>query len=508
MMRPLTVLLTGLAFLPLHHACAEPARPVLHVGLQDDPDTLDPAKNWSFVGRVVLASLCDKLVDIAPDQSFVPQLALTWATLADGKALILTLRPGVVFHDGEPFDAAAVKYNIDRELTLPDSRRRSEINAVTSVDVVAPLIVRLNLGAPFAPLLAQLSDRAGMMVSPKAAEAGGAEFGNHPVCAGPYKFHDRTTQDHVTLEKFDRYWDTDRFTYGRVTYHTIPDATVRLANLQSGQLDLIERVSPNDLPALAADKRFRTASIISLGYTGITFNVANGPAADNPFGRDARLREALDKAIDRPVINQVVFTGESPAGNQATPPGGPYYDARFPVPPRDLAAAKALVAASGVTAPTLELLVANNPEQQQVATVIQSMAKEAGIELKLKSIEFITMLAQAKEGNFQADQVGWSGRIDPDGNISTLLSCGSAGNDGHYCNQEFEALLAGARQTVDQAERQKLYAAATAISQSERPILYLYHQKWIYAFTARLDGFVPYPDGIIRLGGTRLKPAS
>src|SRR5690242_13926444 len=125
----------------------------LRIGLQDDPDTLDPAKNFSFVGRHVLSSVCDKLADITPDQKIVPQLALSWTTSADGKALDLKLRPNVKFHDGEPFNAAAVKFNIERMLTLPDSRRKSEIGLVTSAEVIDDLTVRLHLSAPFAPLM-------------------------------------------------------------------------------------------------------------------------------------------------------------------------------------------------------------------------------------------------------------------------------------------------------------------------------------------------------------------
>src|SRR5262249_45420031 len=153
--------------------------------------SLDPAKNWTFVGRHVLSSLCDKLVDIAPDGTIAPQLALAWTTVEDGRAVTLKLRPGVTFHDGEAFDAAAVKYNIERELTLPGSRRKSEIDTVTGAEIVDPLTVRLLLARPFAPLIAQFTDRAGMMVSPKAAQAAGDKFDQRPICAGPYKFVER-----------------------------------------------------------------------------------------------------------------------------------------------------------------------------------------------------------------------------------------------------------------------------------------------------------------------------
>ncbi|HEX2114733.1 MAG TPA: ABC transporter substrate-binding protein, partial [Alphaproteobacteria bacterium] len=183
----------------------------MRIGLQVDPDILDPAKNFSFVGRHVLSPLCDKLVDITPDQKIVPQLALSWQTAVDGKSVDIRLRPNVKFHDGEPFNAEAVKFNIERMLTLPDSRRKSEIGLVTAAEVVDELTVRLRLSAPFAPLMAQFTDRAGMMVSPKAVREAGDAFGNKPICAGPYRLVQRIVQDRIVLEKFSEHWNAGAY---------------------------------------------------------------------------------------------------------------------------------------------------------------------------------------------------------------------------------------------------------------------------------------------------------
>jgi peptide/nickel transport system substrate-binding protein len=157
----------------------------LRIGLAEDPDVLDPTLARSFVGRVVFASLCDKLFDIDEKLNILPQLASSYEWSADSKALTLKIRQGVTFHDGEKLDAAAVKFNIERHKNLPGSNRRGELAPVASVDVIDANTVRLNLSAPFAPLLAQLTDRAGMMVSPKAAQAAGDKFGSNPVCSGP-----------------------------------------------------------------------------------------------------------------------------------------------------------------------------------------------------------------------------------------------------------------------------------------------------------------------------------
>ena len=157
----------------------------LRFGLAEDPDVLDPTLARTFVGRIVFAALCDKLVDIDEKLAIVPQLATSYEWSADSKALTLKIRPGVTFHDGEKLDAAAVKFNLERHKTMTGSNRRGELAPVASVDVVDPMTVRLNLSAPFAPLLAQLADRAGMMVSPKAAQAAGDKFGAKPGLLGP-----------------------------------------------------------------------------------------------------------------------------------------------------------------------------------------------------------------------------------------------------------------------------------------------------------------------------------
>src|SRR5262249_52965206 len=153
-------------------------------------------------GRVVFAGLCDKLFDITPDVKIVPQLATGYEWSSDSKSLTIGLRQGVKFQDGEPFNAEAVKFSIERHLTMQGSNRKGEISAVQKVEVVDDHTVTLQLSAPFAPLLAQLTDRAGMMVSPKAAKELGDKFGTKPVCAGPYKFVERVAQDRIVLEKW------------------------------------------------------------------------------------------------------------------------------------------------------------------------------------------------------------------------------------------------------------------------------------------------------------------
>ncbi|WP_242662620.1 ABC transporter substrate-binding protein, partial [Teichococcus deserti] len=170
------------------------------------------------------------------------------------------------------------------------------------------LTVRIRLKAPSSPFVSQLTDRAGMIVSPRAAEAAGRDFGARPVCAGPYRFVERVAQDRIVVEKFPGYWDAGRIHINRISYLPIPDSSVRVANLQSGALDIVE-IAPSDLPAVKGNRRLRVATREDLGYQSIIHNVGNGPRADTPFGRDPRIRAAFELAIDREALNQVVFEG-------------------------------------------------------------------------------------------------------------------------------------------------------------------------------------------------------
>jgi len=476
----------------------------LRFGLAEDPDVLDPTLARTFVGRIVFAALCDKLFDIDEKLAIVPQLAQSYAWSPDGKALTIKVRPGVTFHDGEKLDAAAVKFNIDRHKTMAGSNRRGELALVTGVDVVDPMTARLNLSAPFSPLLAQLADRAGMMVSPKAAQAAGDKFGANPVCSGPFKFVERVAQDKIVLERYPGYWNKSQIFLEKVIYLPIVDATVRLANLKSGQLDFIERMAPSDVAALKTDSRFKISKITEIGYQGITMNVGKSELAKtNPIGRDPRVREAFELALDRDGIVQVVMEGEATVGNQWVAPDNPYYAKNVPIPKRDVARAKALLAEAGVPNPTVTLMTPTTSDPQKIAQVVQAMVKDAGFDVKIQSTEFATSLDLADKGQYEAYVLAWSGRADPDGNVYSFDACKQPLNYAGYCKQEIDDLLNKSRTAGDLAERKKAYDQIAAVVLKDRPIVYLFHRHWLWAYTAKLSGLRTIPDGLVRVQGLK-----
>jgi peptide/nickel transport system substrate-binding protein len=477
----------------------------LRFGLAEDPDVLDPTLARTFVGRIVFAALCDKLFDIDEKLNIVPQLATGYEWSADRKALTIKLRKGVTFHDGEKLDAAAAKFNIERHKTMAGSNRRGELAPVASVDVVDESTVRLNLSAPFSPLLATLADRAGMMVSPKAAQADGDKFGAKPVCSGPFRFVERVAQDRIVLERYANYWNKGEIHLDKITYLPIVDSTVRLANLRSGQLDIIERMAASDIPSLKTDSRFKVAKITEIGYYGITINVGKSELAQkNPLGKDPRVREAFELALDRDGIVQVAMDGEAAVGNQWVAPTNPFYAKNVPIPKRDIARAKALLAEAGVPNPSFTLVTPTTSDAQRIAQVVQAMVKEAGFDAKIQSTEFATSLDMADKGQFEAYVLAWSGRADPDGNLYSFDFCKAPLDYAGYCKPEVDDLLNRSRSALDVAERKKLYEQIAAIVLKDRPIVYLFHRHWLWAHTAKLSGLRTIPDGLVRVQGLKL----
>jgi peptide/nickel transport system substrate-binding protein len=494
-------LLTAVCSLAVLFSTTATQAQTLRIALREDADILDPTLAGTYVGRIVFAGLCDKLFDIDEHLQIVPQLALSYEW-TDPKTLVLHLRPNVTFQDGEPLDAAAVKYTMEHYLTVPGSYRRGEISMIDHVDVVDPLTAKLVLKSPSAPLLSILTDRSGMILPPKATEAAGKDFGLHPVCSGPFKFTERVAQDHITLDRYPGYWDNANIHFDRVIYQPMTDTSVQLANLHTGNIDLAERILPSDVAEVKKDSKLRIVTSPALGYNSIIFNVANGDKAKAPIGQSALLRQAFEAAIDRQALVQVVYNGLYQPTEQAATPASPLYVKGFEPGPRDIDKAKALVKQSGIPPPIpVTLMVPNVPDQVQLAEVLQSMARDAGFEVKINPVETAASLSAGQQGNFETYTIGWSGRPDPDGNLYVFLHSGINQNYGHYSNSIVDAALDAARTVSDPAARLAEYAKMMQQLRKDMPVIYLYHPVNIVGMQAKLSGFRPVPDGLIRLQG-------
>jgi len=512
MMKGLCITVGLLVALTLQAGVAHAQKTTLVVALNQDPDILDPSLSRTYVGRIIYEHMCEKLYEIDESLRIYPQLAAEMPTFSDGgKTVTIKLRRGVTFNDGTPMDAEAVRYSLDRHLTMKGSGRRSELELVNAIEVVDPLTVRLRLKAPFSPIVAMLADRAGMPVSPAQAKKLDEKFGTAPICVGPWTMVERVPQDRIVLEKSRHYFDPSQARFDRIVFRIIPDDNVRLANLRSGDIDMMHLVAPTDAASLRKEGRFEMSSVTGLHYHGITINLhnkhgKNTPPVDlgTPLANDPRVREALDLSIDREALNQVAWDGQYTPGCTPLSPVSPFYDKGRKCPTRDVAKAKKLLTEAGLAGGySFELTIVNDPQQRRLGEVIQGMAKDAGFNISLRPSEFASALTDDDSGKHQAFLVGWSGRVDPDGNIHQFHTCGGSLNTTGACDEAIDALLNKAREVSDMAQRAALYKEAIdKMVLGRRNLIYFYHQNYLVAYPKNLKNYKAVPDGLIRIKGT------
>jgi peptide/nickel transport system substrate-binding protein len=479
----------------------------LRIALAEDPDALDPTLARTFVGRMVFLHMCEKLYDLNAKLEIVPQLAAGLPALSsDKKTMTIRLRAGVRFNDGTPMTAQAVKISLDRHRTLAGSARASELAPVASVDVVNATTVRLQLKDRFSPLAAQLADRAGMIMSPKQLEALGDKFATNPVCVGPFKFVSRAAGDRITLAKSEFYYARSKVKLNRIVFRIITDNVARAANLRSDDVEVMDRIQSTELPSISRDRSLRVIKATGIGYQGISINVGNkngiGKAFENvgtPLASKQLIRQAFELTLDRKVINRVVFGGTVLPGCLPVPPSSPYYDRSFTCPARNVARARTLIRQAAVPTPVrIRLMIGTDQVAARLGQVVQSMAEEAGFQVELQPTEFVTALRRQDQGNYDAFAIGWSGRIDPDGNIYQFVhSKGSLNNLG-WSSPQMDLLLDNARKAASAQARRTLYRAAFRILRAQLPLIYLWHPINRHGVSNSVKGVQTYGDGLIR----------
>jgi peptide/nickel transport system substrate-binding protein len=471
----------------------------LYVALEAEPPELDPNLSSAYVDRQVMASLYDKLVDIDQEGEIVPMLAKSYEVSDDGLVYTFELREGIEFHDGTPFNAEAVKFNLDR-YQEEDSVRSTEVEPIESVEVVDEYTVRVTLSEPFAPFLAVLTDRAGIMVSPRAVEESGGRVSRKPVGTGPFKFVERVRGDHITVQRNEDYWREGMPKIDKIVYRGIEDENVQYQNLQSGELDLIDSIPFVEFRGLQEGGEYEVSVVPGLGYQGIWLNVTQPP-----FDNKA-LRQAVYRLVDREAIVQAVLrnVGGEPGNSPFSEASWAYSEESDAYPERSVEEAEALLEEAGQPDGfSFTLKLDPSPTNQQIGQVIQNNLEPAGIDVKLEQLEFGTLLEDSTNGNFEALFLGWSGRIDPDLNIYDFTVTDGDFNDSGYSNPEVDRLLREARTTSDKERRTELYGQVMEILHEDVPYIYLYHNNSTtdFAMQPTVQGFQPYPDGILRLAG-------
>lgn len=478
----------------------------LNVGLSADVITLDPLMSSSFYDRQVMLNIYDTLVKIDAQNNVQPDLATSWQYPSPTE-LVFTLRTDVKFADGTPFDASVVVANINRILATPSSPRFSEIATVKSVTAVDASHVRFDLTKPFSPLLAALTDRAGMMLSPAMIQSlGESAIANKPskVGSGPFIVTDWIKGDHLTITRNPNYWQKDdqgnALPYLQsITYRAFTDGTVEFTNLETGNIDVADGFNPNDLGQLKSDPNLVYKQTPSLSFSGIELNVTAAPLTN------IHVRRAVAWAVNRDEVLHIIGKDIGVVAQGPIPPGSWAFSSSFTPFHYDVSQAKAELQQAGLTSVTFTLkTVSGSPLATQQAQLIQSELQPAGINITIQEETFSALLSDTQTHNFQAAVLGWSGRPDPDGNMYSWFHTGGGNNNMNYSNPQVDTLLEQARIDSDQTARIKDYQQAEQQIVSDASYVFLGHGVSIQATSKKVQNYLLLPTGIMEFAGVYL----
>src|SRR5215831_4870543 len=467
----------------------------LNVGLPSDAKTMDPIYSVQFTERQVLYLIFNTLVRFGPDFSIHPALAESWKIADGGKRVTFKLRQGVQFHDGTPFDAAAVKWNIDRRLdpAAASPQREQLAPLIAAVNVIDGHTVAFVLKAPYAGLLSLLGERPGFMLSPAAGEKLGKDFTNAPVGTGPFIFKEWVRGSHITLERNARYWETGKPHLDRIVFRDISGAVVGVQRLVTGEVDFVADLSPQDVKQLQGRSGIALAPITVGRWYALQWHVFK-----EPFNNE-KLRQAIAHGIDRKRINDIVMDGKGTLSDGPTPPGLWWFDPQIKSYDYDPQKAKALLQEAGYGQGfEYTLSTPQVTAMSQINQLVQEQLEAVGIRLKLEPVaqsEWYAKLVR-RETNFSPNR--WTQRPDPDGLLYILFHSKGYANTTGYKNARVDALLEQARQSFDEVEHKKLYSEVQVISAREVPMLPLLFSVEYAALRDSVQGFEWIPDQIPR----------
>jgi peptide/nickel transport system substrate-binding protein len=475
----------------------------LRVGFYVEAATMDPHLSGSKIDRQVYHNIFEPLVTLDNKLQIKPGLAESW-TQPDPKTVVFKLRQGVRFHDGTDFDAESVKFNVDR-MQNPETKsvRTGEIANVQNAEVVDKYTVKFNLKKPDAALLATLTDRAGMIISPEAIKKLGADLQRNPVGTGPFQFVEWVKDDHLSLKRFDGYWNKDGGPYlDGIRYRPIPDDTVKTQSLVGGEIDVMDYVAPRDVAMLKGNSSVVEVDVPSLATFNYQLNMTRPP-----FDKK-ELRLAVAYALDVEAITKGIWLGVGVASNGPIAPSSWAYDKEITPIKRDLAKAKQYLKDGGQPDGFKFSVTTNNiPINVQEAEAMKAQLAEAGITMNVQLVDSGRLAADQNARNFDMTSYQWSGRPDPDGNTFQFFKTqpGSGLNFAGYSNPKVDEILDKTREISDQAERKKLYSEMTKILQEDVPWIFIIHPIEPKAFSPKVQNYDPVPDGMMRFKNVWLK---
>lgn len=455
----------------------------LRYGDANGPSRFDPHR--SSIGQDIrfFAPVYDRLVHQEPDGTFIPGLATDWYFNEDGSELTFELREGVTFHDGAEFNAEAVKANIERGQDVEGSSIAGDLADITEVEIVDDYTVVFKLAQANSILPGLLSHRAGSMVSPTAFD--NPDLDLMPVGAGMYRVTEYSVDNRIVYERYEDYWDDSVTGPDVIELRILSDDVARINALRSGEVDLtIIRGTQIDEATSAG---FNISSAPALTYLVLYLNRAR-----SEFG-DPLVRQAVNHAIDRQAIVDVVLNGAGDAAVQPFPEGYYAYNPDYPGdyyeynPER----ARELLAEAGLPDGfEFEMLATALGAYVQSAEAIQAMLAEVGITANIRQVE-----AAQTADVFYAQQDGdalvsqWGGRPDPQMSLDLQFSDTGFSNPGRHTTERFMEINTAAKQAVDPDERNALLqdAVSEVVEQAlQAPIA---HDHGVFAYSDAVQNF-------------------
>ena len=457
-------------------ALAQPKKDTAVLAMTLEPPGLDPtAGAASAIAEITLYNIYETLTKITSDSRTVPLLAQSWTVSPDLKTWIFRLKQGVSFHNGEPFNAAAVKYSFERAADKASTNKDKAVYAnIASIDTPDAATVVLNLKNGNPDLLFQLGQATAVIVEPKSV-AGNA---TQPVGTGPYRLEAWNKGSSVTLARWDGYRGAQDVRLRRVTMRFISDPAAQVAALLSGDVDAFPRVSAApSLGAFRANKKFQVLVGGSRAKTIVAINNKRKPLDD------VRVRRAIAAAIDRKAVIEGAADGFGVPIGSFYVPGAPGYVDTTGINPYDQAKARALLHQAGVTPPLeLTMKLPPTPYARQGGEVVAAMLAKVGIVARIENVEW----AQWLSGVYgqKAYDLTIISHVEP-------LDFGNFARPNYYWNYdsaEFNALWAKVQATIDPAERNRLMAEAQTLVARDAVAVYLYQPTWITVANAQLKG--------------------
>lgn len=467
----------------------------LRVAMESDVVTLDPPMFTDVYSGYVSSQIHETLFQVDHEMKIVPFLAEKVEQPNDTTYLI-TLKPGVTFHNGEPLTADDVKFSFARVMDPATKSPRAAnltdaVESAEKIEVVDPRTVKITVKSAFAPFMERLTYNALQIVNRKAMEAAGGDYSHKPVGTGPFKYVEWKTGEFVKVARNDDYWG-EKAKLDQVTFRPIPDANTRVAELESGGVDYMMQIPREELDRLKKADKFNIQEVEAINIFYLAHNTSKPPL------NDPNLRRAINFAVDKKELVDTIYAG---SGTVAISPLNPSNWAHNPnVEPYkyDPAKAKELLKQSAYNGEPLEIAFNQATEVPRVAERIQAQIQDnLGIKLTLKPMEWGAFLTYIRGGDaHQMFLLGWSGNADPDGVLFPLFhskNFGAAGNRAFFKNERVDDLLFKAQTTINQDERKKLYFEAQDIILKEAPWLPIRHGTNSAALAKKVQGFKIHP---------------